>query len=43
MNLTAEACLLSALPGHGATSPLLKELLGSMSQRPSQARTEIKH
>lgn len=34
---------LSALPGRGATSSLLKELLGSMSQRPSQARTEIKH
>lgn len=43
MNLTAEDCPLSALPGRRATSSLLKELLGSMSQRPSQARTEIKH
>lgn len=30
-------------PRTWATSPLLKELLGSMSQHPSQARTEIKH
>lgn len=41
--LTAESCLLKALPRVGATNPLLKEQLGSVLQCPPQAITEIKH
>lgn len=41
MNLAAEDCPLSALPGRGATHSLLKELLGGMSQCPPQAKLKL--